>query len=355
MRRNRFEILIFIILITPLIANQAEDWRGNIDRFFGSVPNPEGLSAFLAPVYFQASAEDRPLISLILAFAASRVENRSQEEYWLNQFFQILGEPSLQINCFRDSINIDLTEYLSRWRRQYPRTRSISLPQNRYPFTEKPSSLLLNIDIPVSCSYRLKNKEKVIETGSLSPGFNAIMLPVLNYESSNPLPPLTLELESAGIVIRKSIGVELTYEKPEEAEIQDQVITLKGRSFRNANKIIFETNQQRKFNKKRLFSRFLPFLGAGIALFVVNRLAIHPGSRPWNRAAEGCLTAASIGFSLKSIQYLFDSFPEESQKKPVSVVDEEAVRYNEQLKQAIEKMKKSVFTVFSIQVKEIES
>lgn len=345
-------ILLFILLIIPAIADQSKDWQLEVDRFLGSVPNPEGLITFLEPIYYKSSADDRPLMSLIMAFAASRLENHSLEARWLKIYFEEQNESVLQINCFRDSINIDLMEYMTKWRRQYPRINSIFIQPDRYPFMEKPSKLPLTIDLPVNCSYGLRVDDMMIEEGRLSPGPNQILLPPLDYGATHPLPPLTIELESGGVTIRKQIIIALKYEKPEEVEIHNQMITLKGRTFRNTNKIILKTDKKRNFDKKRFFKRFLPFLGAGLAVFIINRLAIHPGSHSWNRSAEGCMTAVSIGFTLKSLEYLIGSFPANAEKNPVSVVDQEAVLYNEQLKQAIEEVKKNVFAVFSLQIKE---
>ena len=121
--------LAAIILLVPL--NILADWREDVSKFFGKMPDYQGAIEYLTAEFPKIDELEKRTACGLLSYAYDRLGEKDNAYKWLSDYFEIHGFASAYYQFLESAANAAVSGYLRRWQVRYPLVQEIALIEAR--------------------------------------------------------------------------------------------------------------------------------------------------------------------------------------------------------------------------------
>lgn len=367
---NRIKRIILLLCIigalpvSPVHGKNPGNWKEAVAGYFKKAHDYESTAAYLEKRLETIADQEKPAAIILLCFSYKALGNAVGEEKWLARYFKVHETAEPDFRFLNRSDQVKLYEYLGGWKRMYPGIRSVAIHKDceRTRYFMAPERFKLDIHTRAPCGLEVFTTGKLRETlysGYLEEGKNTVGLAFKKRLKQDNETGLELVLKSGSIRVKHPLTLTAAFQFPAHVTFDPQTgqIVITGEQFKKekTEETIFETRKY--FDKTYFFKKAVPYLAVGAGVLVVDRLAIYPASTrqsasPNSRAFMNGLDKTALvmgaGISLKGVVHLFKSFKKEKKARKRTVVHQDAIQFNNQLKSRIVEAEKDVFVVFNL-------
>lgn len=354
--RKKIVLLLLIVFSQGLFC----DWKTRINDYFLKIKDNEGAIQYLTKIY-DIQKDDRKTICIILAYLYDKIKNKENERLWIDQYFDPYTEEDIQFEFLNDITNIEISDYVNKWKSNYPIIKAIKLTAPEVStFATRPHFIDLAIEMENKSHFKITNGSEILGSGMLNRGKNLIRI-----READPITFLgkhffSLELKIGSVLITKGMVLTITADTPPDILIEDGKLRFKDKDFRDEHPFQDFTEKERYFDKNHFLSRSLPLMGAGLGLFAGNQLILFDriDSNNFTREQAPLLHGAhytaqviSVGLVVKGTINLFKSFKTKITQTKRRVYSPSAAGYNQVLKEALVNAESEVKILITLEIK----
>jgi len=207
------KISSFLLLIIGIQLLSYADWRNEILSFFGEKKDYKGAVEYLLNYHKQNDKAYNPAVCGLLAYVFRNLDDKNNEYKWLGEYFENYRGWEGIFNFLDYSTYLQISDYLSAWRRRYPLVTEMALiDSDAYKGPSPPGNFVITVDIENDAYYKLSDREKVLKGGLLKRGFNSINLSAKEHFEKSASYVFFLDLKTDDLLVRKEIEIEVQLE-----------------------------------------------------------------------------------------------------------------------------------------------
>ncbi len=355
--------IFFILLFLAVSFISFADWKANVKEYWDTFEDYTHIINYLEKNFSNIPLQDRPAALGILAFSYNMGGNDEGEIRAVKKLFHEYNYNSISPEFLGLSGRIKIFDFIERWKKKFPGIYKIQIAKRDrlFCFFNPPKNIIVNMHSLAASEIEVKKLPD--ENGIkffLNEGRNSISLPLKYIDIKKAETSLIMKIKCGMITESKQLILKKEYKYPGELIFfpEEANIRFTDRNFKPETYNSPSTETKKYFNKKGLLGKFVLPAGAGITLFLANRLIISPAlnNNPSPQSgiilysAQKSINILSAGLVVKGLIGFIKLFKTEKTTKILTKTDEKAVKYNKLLRRILKKKKKDVFVVLRLKI-----
>jgi hypothetical protein len=357
-------VTVGFLLAAALPLPLKGDWKKEIGNYFSKAHEYDKIAAYLEKKLPDIPADEKPLAIIILCYAYGEMGDTVNEEKWVLELFENydVGEPDFTFLSRKEEVKI--YEYVQRWKRRCPGVKQIAVnPESReIRYFDPPGKFFIDIDAAAPCEITLFNVDKnreILYAGYLKQGPNTIGFPFDDFLARRNETMLEMVLKSGSIELKRNITLAARYHYPEHVKFDplEGKTAIAGKEFKQETSEETITETRGYFDKKHFLKRAALPLAAGCALVLLDSLVVRrtlnrdttaPRTKALMNGIDKTAAVLAVGISLKGLIHVFRSFKKEKKVRVKPVTHDDAVIYNNALREQIREAKEKIVVTFQL-------